>query len=579
MENKKKLIFIIIFAVIILLIGSSYALLRSSDVSTNPYTMNVGLLEVSFKSGTQNLTLSNAYPISDEDGMNQQEELVFTIKNTGQMKANYSVYIEETSTSPAFASVIRYANQRNTNGYSDIKTLGEDNYIEKDTFIDINEEVTYRVKMWLDYDADNTYMNKTFSAKLVVVSNQMDENKIIQHILNNNTAELDTSIKFYEVSSSTNGEGLYIMNSTVNNQFPIYYYRGNVTNNNVKFAGYCWKIVRTTDTGGTKMIFAGSPNPETGYCDRTGSDTEIGKSKFNENYKSPAYTGYSNGIVYEYETDTPTENALFGKSVKSDGTLEDPKTTLDSTHHYSFDLTTNGTSDNVRYYYYASGSTYRYITFSKTKTIEDVLEEMLTGNYNTKDHPSTIQAYINDWWKDLDNTYGSYLEDTIWCNDRSISHLGGWNANGGSLTSSVISMIGERRYNTYYSSISLNINQTNTPLLTCSNENDRLSITNGKIKYPLALLTYDESAMAGSIWKTDNKNFYLYNGNIYWLLSHPNFYINQASGGILTERGGIGDFSVNGIHGVRPALSIKAGTEITSGNGSPETPYLIGPQS
>ena len=199
MDNKKKIIISMICAFIIIIMGTSYALLRNNQVSTNPYTMNVGLLEVFFKTGTQNLNLSNAYPMTDEEGMNQEDELIFTIKNTGQLKANYSVYIEETSTNPSFASVIRYANQRNTNEYSDIKTLSENNYIEKDNVIDVGEEVTYKVKMWLDYDADNTYMNKTFSAKLMVTANQfqMKKNNIIKYISEQQLIQSDTDIKFY----------------------------------------------------------------------------------------------------------------------------------------------------------------------------------------------------------------------------------------------------------------------------------------------------------------------------------------------------------------------------------------------
>ena len=49
----------------------------------------------------------------------------------------------------------------------------------------------------------------------------------------------------------TNGNFLY---SNSNKNIPIYYYRGGVNDNNVKFANFCWKIVRTTETGGVKLI-------------------------------------------------------------------------------------------------------------------------------------------------------------------------------------------------------------------------------------------------------------------------------------------------------------------------------------
>ncbi len=35
---------------------------------------------------------------------------------------------------------------------------------------------------------------------------------------------------------------------------------------NVKLAGFCWQILRTTDTGGVKLIYNGDPDPTTGYC-------------------------------------------------------------------------------------------------------------------------------------------------------------------------------------------------------------------------------------------------------------------------------------------------------------------------
>ena len=100
-EFKKFLpIFLIILAVV-LLMGTSYALLRSSDQGENTYVMSVGLLEVTFQdSVTNSLNLENAVPMADNEGMNQASELTFTVQNTGDLAAGYDIYIEETSTSP-----------------------------------------------------------------------------------------------------------------------------------------------------------------------------------------------------------------------------------------------------------------------------------------------------------------------------------------------------------------------------------------------------------------------------------------------------------------------------------------------
>ncbi len=81
-----------------------------------------------------------------------------------------------------------------------------------------------------------------------------------------------------------------LLSSTSSDTNPIYYYNGNAstTNNNVSFGGYCWKIIRTTDTGGIKMIYNGTPT--NGECTTTtGANTQIGTSIYNDTYNSTAY--------------------------------------------------------------------------------------------------------------------------------------------------------------------------------------------------------------------------------------------------------------------------------------------------
>ena len=68
-----------------------------------------------------------------------------------------------------------------------------------------------------------------------------------------------TGIDFGAISSDTNGKGVYMHAGTENDAYPILYYRGAVTDNNVIFANQCWKMVRTTETGGVKLIYNGKP--------------------------------------------------------------------------------------------------------------------------------------------------------------------------------------------------------------------------------------------------------------------------------------------------------------------------------
>src|SRR5699024_6234883 len=120
-------------------------------------------------------TINNAVPMTDSEGMSQSDELIFTVKNTGDFKAQYNVYIEETSTNPAFKTVIRFIANKNDTGYNSPKTLSEDNYIDQGGILAVGESATYKVKLWLSETADNTYMNKTFTARIVVEVFQVQE--------------------------------------------------------------------------------------------------------------------------------------------------------------------------------------------------------------------------------------------------------------------------------------------------------------------------------------------------------------------------------------------------------------------
>ena len=111
---KKILPVFLMILSIIFLFGVSYSLLRSFEIGNSSYVINVGLLEVTFvDSETNALNVSNMVPVSDEEGSNVEEELAFTVKNTGELPARYKIYIEETSTNPEFKTVIRYISKKN----------------------------------------------------------------------------------------------------------------------------------------------------------------------------------------------------------------------------------------------------------------------------------------------------------------------------------------------------------------------------------------------------------------------------------------------------------------------------------
>ncbi|MBR2994186.1 hypothetical protein IKF43_02230, partial [Candidatus Saccharibacteria bacterium] len=118
---------------------------------------------------------------------------------------------------------------------------------------------------------------------------------------------------------------------------------------------------------------------------------------------------------------------------------------------------------------------------------------------------------------------------------------------------------------------------------------------NGQLEEPVALITADEAALAGSggsegrtTTSTYSSNYsyssYLRSGNNFWLLSpgkRDDYGLTSSS--ILTSHGfvscgGSSSYLV-GRYGVRPAISLTSGTIISSGTGTAVDPWVIQPNN
>ena len=87
-----------------------------------------------------------------------------------------------------------------------------------------------------------------------------------------------------EIEVDNSDKGLY---KDVDDYGTTYYFRGNINNNNVFFAGFYWKIIRINGNGTIRLLYNSKTNNET--------IPSIGNSPFNSNFNNPAYAGYMYG--------------------------------------------------------------------------------------------------------------------------------------------------------------------------------------------------------------------------------------------------------------------------------------------
>ena len=513
-KKKKKLsLYYGLLVTVICIIGVSFAWFRLYLSQSEDNTLaSRTCFNTTLTEDTSKISLTDAFPITDEDGL-KQTPFTFTIKNNCNSYVKVYITIDSTyreSTNTSYLKdnymKVNISSKGTTTGKSVIlgsQTLtdlenNKKGYIIVSTGLNANEEKSYDLRIWMDSAVTTEQgLNKNWSGKIVVVSNASNKPTFAETILANN--EVKTPISTPGVAVSNASEAL--LASAEDDYGTSYYFRGAVTNNYVEFANKCWRIVRVSGDGSVKLILhndnpTGAANP----CDAA------------NNSASAAFARYS-GETYESAFNTNKEdNAYIGFKYGTPGS-----NTYEATH----------------------------------------------ANTNN----STILTNLETWYTNNLKTYESVIDDTVWCNDKSVSSGLGYGTN-------------DTDYGATQRLVSTNGSAGGTgPSLKCNGE---LS----KITSKVGLITADELAYAGYAYRLKNSTTYLQENatDNWWCSLSPVFFSSNvdvwdAGGsavvwGVNDSRGSFGFVGVGNTYGVRPSISLKSTTNVT-GEGTSSSPYII----
>ena len=195
-------------------------------------------------------------------------------------------------------------------------------------YLDANEERSYSLRLWMDEDVtiEDDAMNKQLESKITITASYIDhmptdyERCIAEYGEDSIQCSIIADVSDEETGPcpKVNEDGTVTVNSIESTNGYIcsapddygtsYYYRGNVENNWVKFAGFYWRILRVNGDGSIRMIYAGDANTidalpnkvevlQNGYDDGDTGYTQIGESAYNSSYNDNAYVGYMYGTT------------------------------------------------------------------------------------------------------------------------------------------------------------------------------------------------------------------------------------------------------------------------------------------
>ena len=165
---------------------------------------------------------------------------------------------------------------------------------------------------------------------------------------------------------------------------------------------------------------------------------------------------------------------------------------------------------------------------------------------------SDIKKMTDDWYKTniYEKGYDHLVADSGFCND--------------------LTKTSSNEFSAYDRLVNLK-----KPSFKClDKENNFLTKENGKLTYPVGIISWDEVAFAGATTESINQKYYLYTLKYYWTMT-PAKRRNRTIGYVGTN-GNLHHLLVIYPYGVRPVINLKSGIAISGGDGTEANPYHIG---
>ena len=560
MQKKQTILVVASLLVVVLSVTLAYFTVqiigKGKDV-----TINSADLKIIFTDSDGAIFGSNIEP-----GWSDTKTL--TIENKSNETYKYNIVVQNLVNTFVTEGYLQYKITSTNGGYNmtEFKDVPKSE-IATDTIlaysvsipVGVTQSYTVEFKYANDESIDQSDdMGKKLSGKLFITEGSKPT--LLSQILADKSTVL-TRTDFSTVLTDDNTKTLY---TSTEDSKTVYYFAGNATDNWVKFGKTKINKNECTYNGSSVLYFNGSSIVS------VENESQCLSSKI-------CKLGDRYGVG-----ETVTED--FCTSQGAEWTNQNATWNGTSTEDIYWRIIRTNSDGSVRLLYHGTSTTATdaYIGTSEfNKTYKD---SMYVGymygtsgslvNNRTNTTNSTIKGVIDTWYKNnLNTNYGKYISTTaVYCNDRS-NPAGGYNTGN----------------STFYYGAFTRLITNKTPTYDCAATEDKFTVDsstgNGKLTYPIALMTADEAAFAGGVYQKEAPTWYYYNsakgsstGSNLWSLLSPGYWGGSSAfvfGVDGSSRPGYLNVFSGYTGGVRPALSLKSCVKYSTGNGTPETPYEI----
>ena len=568
MKNKKKQIIITLVAIISLIVitvGVTYAFFNYAKEGTTDNTIKTGSITFLYTevSGVgKGISLTEAYPVADSIGKVQVGEgKVFDFKVTSNISMNSNIGYQvtarkKTGSTLANSAVKVYLTE--VNGTEQELLLSKYSELDQTDKVDSskfderilyegtvpantkNYEKNFKLRMWVSDDtdfSDGSMNDKTFTLTVNVYA----DGKVV-------TDNLDTTNTLDSITVSDCTLDPVFNNATTEYSCTV---KNNVTTVNVN---------ATATSSKSKVRGLGT------------KDLAVGKNTL------PIRVIAEDGSEKIYNVNVTRKNPVESVSIfKKEYEVIDAEPTLTTSSNNTSDASglyksTDTNSGKPTYYFrgnvgnnYVSfaGQTWRIVRVNEDGTVRIIMQDGIAGNTNIE-----FNANYNNY------TYMYYTN-----NSNAKTTLENWyQRNIGSkvdLASKVVSgnyYCEQAKVSSGYSLGNVTVITTDKyiPDFKCTTDQNGYGIVNASV----GLLSYDEVVYAGGYWKQNN-DYYLNINRFFCTMSPAGIVGSTASVWFVESRGSLNHNYVRGTFALRPVIILTTDTQISSGDGTKENPFVV----
>ena len=322
MKSRIIIITSAIALLIIGLVGMSYAYLRTTVTQTDTNAIStLNCLSVTLTGLDSAISITNDFPVSDATGITRTP-YTFRITNNCNSYVSANINLESLNVSNKLSRNYVKASINEVGSTPIVIPLTTNNTTatianaESNTLLNVSlddsQTKDFELRLWIDYNTTwEQGNNKNYQAKIVIIAQAIlppntwanpHSGTLLYAIKNNPTTVVDTNCTTTPGrTSATTNEGIC---TAPDDYGTSYYYRGDIDNNFIVFAGKCWRIVRVDGNGNIKIVLynnSGSSCENTGTSDAFSHTSQI----FNTSHDKAGYVGfmYGNTLGSSYENE------------------------------------------------------------------------------------------------------------------------------------------------------------------------------------------------------------------------------------------------------------------------------------